>query len=64
MLKSIEIILKLLEWWFVDWHQKNAQKQRDEAESNPAGWFSEHFGGGVRNSTQPKDKTDNTDSNH
>ena len=43
MAKSIEIILRLIEWWFIDWHQKQAQQSRDSLSANPAGWFKQHF---------------------
>lgn len=44
-MKSLEIILRLVEFFFNEWHQKQAQKARDKLEQNPAGWFTEHFGG-------------------
>lgn len=65
MLKAIGILLGLIEWWFVDWHQQNAQKERDALESNPADWFGDHFGGVSNNDAHPSSKTDQADpSNH
>lgn len=51
-MKTLEIILSLVDYFFRQWHEQKRQKERDELEANPAAWFESHFDG-VRN-----DKTD------
>lgn len=38
-------LLTFVEFLFARWKKADAQKQRDQVERNPYGWFSTHFNG-------------------
>jgi len=46
------IILKWVDWVFTKILRIQAQKDRDNLERDPAGWFTRHFSGGVRGKTK------------
>lgn len=57
-MKALEIILSLLDYFFRQWHQRQAQEERNDLANNPAGWFNEHFGGVPKTGDGKADKTD------
>ena len=44
-MKSLEIILRVVEYVFTLFLNKKAQDERNALEANPGGWFKSHFGG-------------------
>lgn len=50
-MKSLEIILRLLDGFLTAIKLRKAQNERNELEARPDNWFALHFG----NSVQPKD---------
>lgn len=59
-MKSLEIILRLLDQLVKAIFQRKAQGARDELEKNPGNWFADHFDGGVRKPAAD-DKADKAD---
>lgn len=57
-MKTLEILLRLIDQLLAAIAFKKAQNERDKLEENPAGWFNGHFGGGVSSTTDTSDKTD------
>jgi len=58
-MKSLEIILRLLDNLLTAIKFRKAQNERNELEQAPDKWFANHFNGGV---SAPSDKTDKTSS--
>ena len=58
-MKSLEIILRLLDNLLTAIKFRKAQNDRNELEQAPDKWFANHFNGGV---SAPSDKTDKTSS--
>lgn len=62
-MKSLEIILRLIDELLTAIKFRKAQNERNELEASPDNWFALHFGNGVQskdgkaNKTNPNDKT-------
>lgn len=56
-MKSLEIILRLLDNLLAAIKFKRAQNERDKLEANPADFFIDHFNGGLPNTSDKTDKT-------
>lgn len=56
-MKSLEIILTLLDYFFRQWHEQQKQKERDLVDARPADWFSQHFGVRSESNQGTSDKT-------
>ena len=57
-MKTLEILLRLVDNLLTAIKYRKAQNERDKIEQSPFDWFSDGFGGGRVQS--PKDKTDKT----
>lgn len=55
-MKSLEIILRLLDNLLAAIKFKRAQNERDKLEANPADFFIQHFNGGLSNTSDKTDK--------
>ena len=56
-MKSIEIILRLIDNLLTAIKFRKAQNERNELETDPYNWYVDHFNG----MQSPNDKTDKTD---
>lgn len=56
-MKTLEIILRLIDKLLTEISFRKAQNARDKLSSNPSDWFSEHFAGGVSDTKPKADKT-------
>ena len=56
-MKTLEILLRLIDQLLTTIKLRKAQNERNELEASPDNWFAVHFGNGVPTS---KDKTDKT----
>jgi hypothetical protein len=56
----LELILRLLDKLIRSFQTKQAQKEQNDLEKNPANWFSEHFNGGVQDDPASKASKTNT----
>lgn len=56
-MKALEILLRLIDNLLTAISLKKAQNERSQIESNPADWFSNHFGG-VPTKPNQANKTD------
>lgn len=52
-------LFTFVEFLFARWKKADAQKQRDQVERSPYGWFDTHFNGmsDSNNQTTPADQT-------
>lgn len=55
-MKSLEIILRLLDNLLAAIKFKRAQNERDKLEANPADFFIDHFNGGLPDANSQTDK--------
>lgn len=55
-MKSLEIILRLLDNLLAAIKFRKSQNERDELENNPANWFTDHFNGSLPNTNDKADK--------
>lgn len=56
-MKSLEIILRLLDNLLTAIKLRKAQNERNELAKNPANWFATHFGYGLQSDKHKADKT-------
>ena len=56
-MKSLEIILRLLDNLLTAIKLRKAQNERNELEQEPDNWFRTHFGYGVQSKDDSTDKT-------
>lgn len=56
-MKTLEIILRLLDNLLAAIKFKRAQNDRDKLESSPANWFTDHFTISVSDTNNKADKT-------
>ena len=56
-MKSLEIILRLLDEFLTAIKFRKAQNERNELEKAPDDWFRTHFGYGVQSKDDSTDKT-------
>lgn len=61
-MKSLEIILRLLDNLLTAIKLRKAQNERNELEQAPDNWFRTHFGYGVQSENDKANKTDVGDS--
>lgn len=59
-MKTLEIILRLLDELLTAIKLKKAQNERNDVEQNPDAWFRNHFGG----MPESKDKANKTDTSN
>lgn len=59
-MKTLEILLRLIDKLLTAISLKKAQNERQKIESNPADWFTNHFGG-VSESANKTDKANTKD---
>jgi len=59
-MKSLEIILRLIDKLLAYFINKKAQNERDILEENPSNWFTTHFSNGVSSDTDKTNKTNST----
>lgn len=57
-MKSLEIILRLLDNLLTAIKLRKAQNERNELEQAPDNWFRTHFGYGVQSENDKTNKTD------
>jgi hypothetical protein len=57
LLRLLELVLRLLEQAIETRRRKKRQAQRDELESDPAGFFDNHFNGVRKPKSDATDKT-------
>lgn len=60
-MKSLEIILRLLDNLLTAIKFRKAQNERNDLEKAPDKWFSNHFNGGLSDTANKTDKTSTTD---
>jgi hypothetical protein len=60
-LSIIDRILAFLTSALKKHEQNEAQKERDDVQKDPAGWFNGHFGGGVQLPDAPDQSSAETD---
>jgi len=56
-MKTLEILLRLLDNLLAAIKFRKAQNERNELEDNPANWFTNHFNVGVSDTNSKTDKT-------
>lgn len=56
-MKTLELILRLLDEVLTAIKFRKAQNERNELAENPANWFATHFGYGVQSDKPKTDKT-------
>ena len=61
-MKSLEIILRLLDNFLTAIKLRKAQNERNGLEQAPDNWFRTHFGYGVQSENDKANKTDVSDS--
>ena len=54
-MKTLEIILMFLEYFFKEWHYEQAQKERDALSDDPYDWFVHHFDGVYHRPSPPNE---------
>jgi hypothetical protein len=59
-MKTLEIILRLLDNLLAAIKFKKAQNDRDKLEANPADFFIQHFNGGLSDANSQTDKANTT----
>jgi len=57
-MKTLEIILRLLDEILTSFKIRKAQNERTELEANPDNWFALHFGNGVQSKDDKANKAD------
>lgn len=60
-MKSLEIILRLLDTLLTAIKLRKAQNERNELEQEPDNWFRTHFGYGVQSENDKANKTNTGD---
>ena len=60
-MKSIVIILRLIDELLTAIKLRKAQDERNELEKNPSAWFSKHFNGSMPTSKNTSDKANSAD---
>lgn len=60
-MKSLEIILRLLDEFLTAIKFRKAQNKRNELEKAPDDWFRSHFGNGMQSKDDSTDKTNTGD---
>lgn len=60
-MKSLEIILRLLDNLLTAIKFRKAQDERSKLEENPANWFTDHFSVGLSDTTSKANKTNTSD---
>jgi len=55
-MKTLEIILRLLDELLTAIKFRKAQNERDKLEDNPANWFTNHFNVGLSDTSNKTDK--------
>ena len=60
-MKSLEIILRLLDELLTAIKLRRAQNERNELEQEPDNWFRTHFGYGVQSENDKANKTNTGD---
>jgi hypothetical protein len=59
-MKTLEIILRLLDNLLAAIKFKKAQNDRDKLEANPADFFTQHFNGGLSDTNSQTDQASTT----
>lgn len=60
-MKTLEILLRLIDGLLTAIKLRKAQNERNELAQNPANWFATHFGYGVQSDKHQTDKTISSD---
>ena len=60
-MKTLEIILRLVDKLLTAIAFKKAQNERDKLEANPAEWYVDYFNGGLSDTNSKTDKASTTD---
>lgn len=60
-MKSLEILLRLIDSLLTAFKFRKAQNERNELEQNVNAWFNGHFNGGVQPKDDKADKTSTGD---
>lgn len=60
-MKTLEILLRLLDNLLAAIKFRKAQNERNELEKNPANWFALHFGNGLQSKDDKANKANTSD---